>query len=71
MTPDQYRILRMEFENIDIPDMDHFAGGCKKSEKLKHDKICAGFNNAGKVGKYHRTCRFYDVCSGEHFQYNP
>jgi len=32
MTPDQYRILRMEFENIDIPDMDHFAGGCKKSE---------------------------------------
>jgi|MudIll2142460700_1097286.scaffolds.fasta_scaffold1378690_1 hypothetical protein len=68
MTAEERRILRMEFMNIDL-DLDNFAGGCMKSKQLPG--LCAGFNNAGKVGKYHVRCRNYTVCEGQHLQYNP
>ena len=69
MTSEERRILRIEFQNLDVEDMDHFAGGCRKSKQVK--EYCAGFNNTGKVGKYHHKCRHYASCQGEHLQYNP
>lgn len=68
MTDDERRTLRMEFQNIDL-ELDNFAGGCMKSRRV--EGLCAGFNNTGKVGKYHKSCRHYSVCAGEHLQYNP
>jgi hypothetical protein len=70
MTPmEAKKTIRTEFANTNIEDMEHFAGGCKKSKKAAG--WCAGFNNGGAIGKFHCGCRHYAQCPGSHLQYNP